>query len=72
MGNVKSLLKLIPQIELIVFEDEADYINGSKTPCKIEMIEQNLHKLYEGSKQFYKLFKYFYKNRKLKTFPLKE
>ena len=45
MGNVKSLLKLIPQIELIVFEDEADYINSSKTPCKIEMIEKNLHKL---------------------------
>ena len=40
MGNVKSLLKLIPQIELIVFEDEADYINGSKTPCKIEMLEK--------------------------------
>ena len=72
MGNVKSLLKLLPQIELIVFEDEADYINGSKTPCKIEMIEKNLHKLDEGSKQFYKLFKSFYKNRKLKTFPLKE
>ena len=32
MGNVKSLLKLIPQIELIVFEDEADYINSSKIP----------------------------------------
>ena len=72
MGNVKSLLKLIPQIELIVFEDESDYINGSKTPCKIEMLEKSLHKLDEGSKQFYKLFKSFYKNRKLKTFPLKE
>ena len=45
MGNVKSLLKLIPQIELIVFEDEADYINSSKTPCKIEMLEKSLHKL---------------------------
>ena len=65
MGNVKSLLKLLPQIELIVFEDEADYINGSKTPCKIEMIEKNLHKLDEGSKQFYKLFKSFYENNKI-------
>lgn len=65
MGNVKSLLKLLPQIELVVFEDEADYINGSKTPCKIEMIEKNLHKLDEGSKQFYKLFKSFYENNKI-------
>ena len=65
MGNVKSLLKLIPQIELIVFEDEADYINGSKTPCKIEMLEKNLHKLDKGSKQFCKLFKSFYENNKI-------
>ena len=45
MGNVKAILKLLPHIELIVYEDEADYINGSKTPCKVEMLEKNFHKL---------------------------
>ena len=45
MGNVKAILKLLPQIELIVYEVEADYINGSKTPCKVEMLEKNFPKL---------------------------
>ena len=65
MGNVKAILKLLPQIELIVYEDEADYINGSKTPCKVEMLEKNFHKLNDENKQLYKIFKYFFENNKI-------
>lgn len=67
MGNVKSILNLVPDIEVITFEDEADYINGSKTASKVEVMEKSLDKMYERGKQFYNMFKSFFENNKVKV-----
>ncbi|MDV4151442.1 MBL fold metallo-hydrolase [Clostridium sp. AL.422] len=65
MGNVKAILKLVSNIEVITFDKEADYINGSKTPYKVEYMEKNLNKLDEKGREFYNLFKLFYDNNKI-------
>ena len=65
MGNVKPILNLLPDIEVITFEDEEGYINGSKTANKVEIMEKMLDKMDERGKQFYNMFKSFYENNKI-------
>ena len=67
MGNVKSILNLLPDIEVITFEDEEGYINDSKTANKVEIMEKMLDKMDERGKQFYNMFKSFYENNKIKV-----
>ena len=67
MGNVKSILNLLADIEVITFEDEAGYINGSKIANKVELMEKMLDKMDERGKQFYNMFKSFYENNKVKV-----
>ena len=67
MGNVKTILNLLPSIEVITFEDEADYINGSKIASKVEVMEKSLDKMDERGKQFYNMFKSFFENNKVKV-----
>ena len=67
MGNVKPILNLLPDIEVITFEDEEGYINGSKTANKVEIMEKMLDKMDERGKQFYNMFKSFYENNKIKV-----
>ncbi|WP_455539712.1 MBL fold metallo-hydrolase [Terrisporobacter sp.] len=67
MGNVKPILQLLPKTKLILLEDEVGYINGSKKPCKLEMIEKYMDKLDEGTKKLYPMLKYFFDNNKLDT-----
>ena len=65
IGNVKDILNLVPDIEIISYNEEADYINGNKTPCKVEYMERNLDKMDEKGKKFYHLFKTFFENNKI-------
>lgn len=65
MGNVKSILNLLPDIEVITFEDEEGYINGSKTANKVDIMENMLDKMDERGKQFYNMFKSFFENNKI-------
>ena len=65
IGNVKAILNLVPNIEIITYEEEAEYIKGNKTPCKVEYMERNLDKMDEKGKQFYHFFKTFFENNKI-------
>lgn len=65
IGNVKDILNLVPHIEIISYNEEAEYINGNKTPCKVEYMERNLDKMDEKGKKFYHLFKTFFENNKI-------
>ena len=65
IGNVKDILNLVPDIEIISYNEEAEYINGSKTPCKVEYMERNLDKMDENGKKLYPLFKTFFENNKI-------
>ena len=65
IGNVKDILNLVPDIEIISYNEEAEYINGSKTPCKVEYMERNLDKMDEKGKKLYHLFKTFFENNKI-------
>jgi len=65
IGNVKDILNLVPDIEIISYNEEAEYINGNKTPCKVEYMERNLDKMDEKGKKFYYLFKTFFENNKI-------
>ena len=67
MGNVKDILNLVPDIKVITYDEEADYINGNKTACKVECMETNLDKMDEKGKQFYNFFKTFFENNKIKV-----
>ena len=53
VGNVKDILNLVPGVEIISYNEEAEYINGNKTPCKVESMERNLDKMDEKGKKFY-------------------
>ena len=65
VGNVKDILNLVPDIEIISYNEEAEYINGNKTPCKVEYMERNLDEMDEKGKQLYHLFKTFFENNKI-------
>ena len=65
IGNVKDILNLVPDIEIISYNEEAEYINGNKTPCKVEYMERNLDKMDENGKKLYHLFKTFFENNKI-------
>ena len=65
IGNVKDILNLVPDIEIISYNEEAEYINGNKTPCKVEYMERNLDKMDEKGKNRYHLFKTFFENNKI-------
>lgn len=65
IGNVKDILNLVPDIEIISYNEEEGYINGSKTPCKVEYMERNLDKMDENGKKLYYLFKTFFENNKI-------
>ena len=65
IGNVKDILNLVPDIEIISYNEEAGYINGTKTPCKVEYMERNLDKMDENGKKLYHLFKTFFENNKI-------
>ena len=65
IGNVKDILNLVPDIEIISYNEEAEYINGNKTPCKVEYMERNLDKMDEKGKKLYHLFKSFFENNKI-------
>lgn len=65
IGNVKDILSLVPNIEIISYNEEAGYINGNKTACKVEYMERNLDKMDEKGKQFYHFFKTFFENNKI-------
>jgi len=67
IGNVKDILNLVPDIEIISYNEEAEYINGNKTPCKVEYMERNLDKVDEKGKKLYNLFKTFFENNKIKV-----
>ena len=65
IGNVKDILNLVPDIEIISYNEEAEYINGNKTPCEVEYMERNLDKMDEKGKKLYHLFKSFFENNKI-------
>ena len=65
VGNVKDILNLVPDIEIISYNEEAEYINGNKTAAKVESLEKNLDKLDEHGKNFYHLLKSFFENNKI-------
>ena len=65
IGNVKDILNLVPDIEIISYNEEAEYINGNKTPRKVEYMERNLDKMDENGKKLYHLFKTFFENNKI-------
>ena len=65
IGNVKDILNLVPDIEIISYNEETDYINGNKTPCKVEYMERNLDKMDENGKKLYHFFKTFFENNKI-------
>ena len=65
IGNVKDILNLVPDIEIISYNEEEGYINGSKTPCKVEYMERNLDKMDENGKKLYHFFKTFFENNKI-------
>ena len=62
MGNVKDILNLVPDIEVIAHDKEADYINGNKTACKVEYMETNLDKMDEKGKQYNIITTCYYSN----------
>ena len=65
IGNVKDILNLVPDIEIISYNEETDYINGNKTPCKVEYMERNLDKMDENGKKLYHFFKTFFENNNI-------
>ena len=65
IGNVKDILNLVPDIEIISYNEEADYINGNKTSAKVETLEKNLDKMDENCKKLYHFFKTFFENNKI-------
>ena len=65
IGNVKDILNLVPDIQIISYNEEAEYINGNKTACKVEYMERNLDKMDEKGKTFYYFFKTFFENNKI-------
>ena len=65
IGNVKDILNLVPDIEIISYNEEEGYINGSKTPCKVEYMERNLDKMDENGKNLYHFFKTFFENNNI-------
>ena len=62
---MKDILNLVPDIEIISYNEEEGYINGSKTPCKVEYMERNLDKMDENGKKLYHLFKTFFENNNI-------
>ena len=40
VGNVKDILNLVPGVEIIFYNEEAEYINGNKTAAKVESLEK--------------------------------
>ncbi len=73
IGNVKDILLVSKEAKVLAHEDEAPYLDGTKTPVKLYNMEKNLDKLPEESKQWYYTLKAGFENRRFNVdVPLKD
>ena len=65
IGCAKEFLRESPKIETIAHEQEAPYINGKKTPLKLDALETDVENLSTEMRGFYEMLKQGFTNRQI-------
>jgi Zn-dependent hydrolases, including glyoxylases len=65
VGFVKEIMDVNPNVEILVHEIEAPYIDGRQTPVKLAAMEANFENLDEPRKGFLGILKSFFASRKI-------
>lgn len=66
IGCVKEILQASENVEILIHEDEAPYVDGRKIPIKVEALEKNYDKLTDEFKEWFHGLKSGFENRKMK------
>lgn len=65
VGNVKEIIKQVPDVKVICYKEEEPYINGTKSPTKLMTLGKKLADVPEQVKALYEGMKRFFENNKV-------